>query len=47
MAKQRRFNVRHESDLTPHKTVRGKVKLLLRKLIEPEPKYRSGKLWND
>ena len=46
MAK-RRFKVTYESDLVPHKTVRAKVKLLLRKLIEPEPKYKTGKLWND
>lgn len=41
------FRVTYESDLVPHKTVRAKVRQLLKKLIEPEPRYRTGKLWND
>lgn len=39
--------VTYGSERQPHKTVRAKVKQLLRKLIEPEPKYRTGKLWID
>jgi hypothetical protein len=44
---KRPFIVTYGSDLMPHKTVRAKVKQLLRKLIEPEPRYRTGKMWND
>jgi len=44
---KRPFVVTYASDLVPHKTVRAKVKQLLRNLIEPEPVYRTGKFWND
>jgi len=44
---KRRFIVTYESDMVPHKTVRARVKQLLRKMVEPEPRYRTGKMWND
>lgn len=39
--------IRFGSDKMCHRTTRRIVKALLRKGIEPEPRYYTGKYWTD
>lgn len=39
--------VAYESSPMPHRVVRRRVRQLLARFIEPEPKYATGKYWID
>lgn len=41
------MRVSYESERLPHKAVRRRVKQLLARQIEPEPRYTTGKFWTD
>lgn len=41
------FIVTYRSDRKTHKDMRRIAKTLLRKHLEPEPRYATGKYWND
>lgn len=43
----RKWTITFGSDILPHRNIRRRVKALLRRGIEPEPKYRTGKYWTD
>lgn len=42
-----KWRVFYGSEQLPHRETRRRVRRALRSLIEPEPKYRTGKFWTD
>lgn len=39
--------IRYGSEPYTHRHVRRLARRLLRRGVEPEPRYRTGKFWND
>lgn len=44
---RRHWIVSLKSERRPHKEVRRLARRLLRRGVEPQPRYRTGKFWTD
>lgn len=43
----KKWIIRYASEIKTHREMRRLARRLLRRGVEPEPRYRTGKFWND
>ncbi|MCC3299754.1 hypothetical protein [Arthrobacter caoxuetaonis] len=47
MRRRSSWIIRYGSEMLTHRQARRRARSLLHRGIEPEPRYRTGKYWND